>query len=654
MGGELVSGRVAIANRAEIAIRIAATCRLRGLESVLVCGEPDKDGHAARMIGRVEVAGPSGAEVDPEAIVAAALRAGCTYLHPGYGFLSERPALARACAEAGIIFIGPSAETLDHCGDKVATRAIAESAHVPLLQASDTLGDDPGEWRSEAEQIGYPILVKAVLGGGGASLRPVASADELVEAIESARREAVAAGVGPLLYLERFLPNARHIEVQVAGDGSRAIAIGERECSLQRRHQKVIEEAPAANLPEADRQRLFDYAVKVAEAVKLKSLATVEFLYGSDGTIAFIEVNPRLQVEHPVTELVSGIDLVALQLDIANGLPLPEIDQTPRGHAVEARLYAEDPARHFLPSPGKIEVLALPASPGVRIDAGYQAGDRIPERYDPMIAKIIAWGDTRHGALHRLHDALWQAAVAGVATNRAWLLALLEDDRVRQGRYDTRTAMSIPAPASGDAPPDLIAAALVAMTLERPPSNDPWERIGPFRVSGASALAFHDPDGDWEIVSSVERIGGDWQMHLDDCQATLTWLQGRDGVWSVHFGAEAGRVAISRNSSDVIELSSAQGRWFAKAGRRSTESTRTAREADNNVKAPLPGKIIRVDAEPDGIVAEGDPLVILSAMKIEIVLRAPKRCRVKAVHCHADEQVDAGDLLVEVVPEEEG
>ncbi len=677
-----MSARVAIANRAEIAIRIAATCRLRGMEPVLVCGEPDKDGYAARMIGRVEVAGPSDSEVDPEAVVAAAKRAGCSYLHPGYGFLSERPALARACADAGIAFIGPSAETLEHCGDKVATRAIAESAGVPLLTASETLGDDPDEWRAAAEQIGYPVLVKAVLGGGGASLRPVASPGELVEAIESARREAVAAGVGPLLYLERFLPGARHIEVQVAGDGKRSIAIGERECSLQRRHQKVIEEAPAANLPAADRQRLFDHAVKVAEAVELKSLATVEFLYGSDGTIAFIEVNPRIQVEHPVTELVTGIDLVALQLDIASGLPLADVDQTPRGHAVEARLYAEDPARHFLPSPGKIEVLALPAPPGLRIDAGYQAGDRIPERYDPMIAKLIAWGDTRAVALDRLNDALWQAAVAGVATNRAWLLALLEDERVREGRYDTRTAMSIQAPYLDEGPHLLEMAALVAMTLERPPSNDPWERIGPFRLSGASELIFHGIDGDWQLSAEIERSGHDWRVSLllfefdselkkggrtDHVKspgdwwylataadfATLRWQRGSDNVWTIAYDEIAGRVAIFQSTDGVIEVSGATGRWFARLGPPTTESTRTAREADNNIRAPLPGKIIRVDAEPDGVVPEGEPLVIMSAMKIEVVMRAPKRCRVKAVHCHADEQVDAGDLLVEIVPEEE-
>ena len=646
-----MSTRVAIANRAEIAIRIAATCRQRGLEPVLVAGEPDRNSFAARIIGRVEIAGPTGAELDPAAVVAAALRSGCRYLHPGYGFLSERPALAHACAEAGITFIGPSATTLEQCGDKVATRAVAESVAVPLLNASETLGDDSGEWRSEAERIGYPILVKAVLGGGGASLRPVAGPDELIDAIDSARREAEAAGVGPMLYLERFLPGARHIEVQVAGDGQRAIAIGERECSLQRRHQKVIEEAPAVRLPAADRQRLYQYAVNVAEAVGLKSLATVEFLYGTDGTIAFIEVNPRLQVEHPVTELVCDIDLVALQLDIADGIPLPGIDRTPRGHAIEARLYAEDPERQFLPSPGSITVLSLPASPRVRVDAGYQAGDRVPERYDPMLAKVIAWGETRDIAIDRLRDALEQAAMSGVATNRAWLLALLADPRVRNGVYDTRTAQSIPAPSSSEAPPPLIAAALVATTLERPPSDDPWERIGPFRLSGASELAFHDARGNWEMVAEVEKSGADWQLTIDSNRASLHWHRGPDDVWTVGFGDEVGRVAIARDGKGVIEVVNSAGRWFARAGRRSSESTRTAREADNAIRAPLPGKVIRVDAAPDQVVPEGAPLVILSAMKMEVVLRAPRRSRVRAVHCHTDEQVDAGDVLVEIVPE---
>ena len=644
--------RVAIANRAEIAIRIAATCRLRGLQPVLITTEAEQDSYAARVIGHCEIAGPAGAELDPAAVVAAAERAGCFYLHPGYGFLSERPALARACKTANITFIGPSAETLELCGDKVATRTIAETAGVPMLTATATLGEDPTEWMREADRLGYPILVKAVHGGGGASLRPVATEGELVEAIASARREAEAAGAGPRLYLERFLNSARHIEVQVAGDGLRAVAIGERECSLQRRHQKVIEEAPATRLPEADRQRLYGYAVQIAEAVKLKNLATVEFLYASDGTIAFIEVNPRLQVEHPVTEAVSGLDLVALQLDLADGLALPLNLPQPRGHAIEARLYAEDPARQFLPSPGMLRVLALPAAPGVRIDAGYQAHDQVPDRYDPLIAKLIAWGDTRRQAVARLHDTLEQSAIAGVATNRPWLLALLDDQRVNDGRYDTQTAQSITTSPTHDEPPILAVAALVASTLERPPSDDPWERIGPFRLGSSTAIAFHDLKGEWEVVAAVERSGKSWQMTVGAETSQLSWQRGVDGVWTVTLGDHSARLAIAQAPGAVIEVTDQSGRWFARPGRRPPESNRSVQAADNAIRAPLPGKVIRVDAEPDLVVEEGSPLVILSAMKIEVVLRAPRACRVRTVHCQANQQVDAGDLLVEIVPEE--
>jgi acetyl/propionyl-CoA carboxylase alpha subunit len=648
-----MNARVAIANRAEIAIRIAATCRLRGLQPVLITTDAEPQSYAARVIGQTAHAGAAGAELDPDAVVAAAQEAGCTYLHPGYGFLSERPALARACAAAGITFVGPSAETLELCGDKVATRASAEASGVPLLAATPTLGDDPDDWMRAANAIGYPILVKAVQGGGGASLRQVASAGELVEAIASARREAEAAGAGPLLYLERFLGGARHIEVQVAGDGSHAIAIGERECSMQRRHQKVIEEAPAIRLPDDDRQRLYRYAVTIAEAVKLKNLATVEFLYAPDGTIAFIEVNPRLQVEHPVTEATSGVDLVALQLDLADGAALPSNIPPPHGHAIEARLYAEDPANLFLPSPGRISVLALPAAPGVRIDAGYQAHDRVPDRFDPLIAKLVAWGNSREQAVARLRDTLQQSAIAGVATNRPWLLALLDDDRVGDGTYDTQTATTIPPPIGAGFPPALVQAALIANTLERPPSDDPWERIGPFRMSGATELAFHDPSGGWEIVAAVERSGAYWQLTLDDTSSPLAWQRGDDGVWTITLGANSGRFAIAQSAADTIEVSGADGRWFARAGRRPPTSSGSTRATDNAIRAPLPGKVIRVDADPDQAVAEGTPLIILSAMKIELVLRAPRDCRVRAVQCRPEEQVDAGALLVELVPEED-
>jgi len=650
-----VTRRLAIANRGEVALRIAATCRLRGIEPVLLVGAPDADGLAAREIGRVEVLGPAGSELDPDLVVTAAIRAGAMLLHPGYGFLSERLALAAACAAAGITFVGPSPRTLERCGDKVETRRVAVEAGVPVLAASQPLGPDPAGWRTAAAAIGYPVLVKAALGGGGASLRRVAGPEALEEAVASSRREAEAAGAGPVLYLERFLEDARHIEVQVAGDGSRALAVGDRECSLQRRHQKVIEEAPAPNLPDEARRRLHEYAVIVSEAVGLTSLATVEFLYGADGTIAFMEVNPRLQVEHPVTELVTGIDLVALQLDVADGGPLPARAPAPHGHAIEARLYAEDPAGHFLPSPGRLDVLALPRGPRLRVDAGYAAGDTVPGRYDPLIAKLVASGANRDAAVAGLRDALARTGVAGVATNRPWLIALLDDPAVRAGHYSTATAPEIPAPSG---PPDRLAGAvLLATALDRPPSDDPWERIGPFRLSGAAEIAFSGADGDWEWVFRVERAGGGWHVSVDGDEeqagAGFRWWRSTDGVWTVRLGDEVGRAAVVRRPDGTLEVTNVAGRWLARPGRRSAEATRGAARADGIIRAPLPGKVLRVTAEPDRVVAAGEPLVIMSAMKIEVVLRAPAPGRVTTVRCWPDEQVDAGDVLVELALEAE-
>ncbi|HEU5424180.1 MAG TPA: biotin carboxylase N-terminal domain-containing protein [Nitrolancea sp.] len=588
---------------------------------------------------------------NPAAVVAAAASAGADFLHPGYGFLSERAALARACAAAGIVFVGPSPETLELCGDKIATRQAAARVGVPVPAASPPLGAESEEWPALAAAVGYPLLVKAAGGGGGASLRQVDRPEDLAAAVASSRREAEAAGAGGVLYLERLLPQARHIEVQVAGDGQRAIAIGERECSLQRRHQKVIEEAPAANLPEPDRGRLFAYAVAVAEAVGLRNLATIEFLYGQDGTIAFIEVNPRLQVEHPVTELVSGLDLVALQLDLAAGGQLPASLPAPRGHAVEARLYAEDPAREFLPSPGPLAVFAPPELPGLRVDAGYQRGDRVPEHYDPLLAKLVGSGATRVEALDRLRDALARTGVAGVATNRAWLLALLDDTRVREGRYDTLTAEEIPAPSPAGGPEPLALGALAAAMLDRPPSNDPWDRLGPFRLDGAAELAFHGPG--WERVAAVERQDGAWQLAEDGRRASLAWWHGPDGLWTVRLGELAGRRAVARHLDGTIEGAGARGRWLARPGRQAASQGRTARRAEGTLRAPLPGKVLRVEIAPGERVSEGQPLVILSAMKLEVVLRAPFDGTVRAVHGRPEEQVEAGAVLVELEPEAE-
>ncbi|HLI50827.1 MAG TPA: biotin carboxylase N-terminal domain-containing protein [Thermomicrobiaceae bacterium] len=648
---------IAIANRGEVAIRIAATCRLRGYAPVLLIAEPDAGGLAARRIGRVEMLGPSTSEMDPERVVTAAMRAGATFLHPGYGFLSERPSLAEACERAGIVFLGPTPETLAICGDKIETRRIAEKVGVPVMPASTSLNDDSTTWLEEAVTVGFPLLVKAAGGGGGASLRRVNQPDELIEAVESSRREAQAAGAGSVLYLERFLERPRHIEVQVAGDGSRAIAIGDRDCSLQRRHQKVIEEAPAPNLPEESRRRLHRYAVTIAEAVKLRSLATVEFLYGSDGTIAFLEVNPRLQVEHPVTEATSGIDLVSLQIDIAEGKGLGSAEPVPAptGHAIECRLYAEDPRNHFLPSPGRIEVLDLPYLPRLRVDPSYAAGDRIPASYDPLIAKLISWGSDREAAIRLLDDGLRQTAVAGVATNRPWLLRLLELPEFHDARHHTGTTEL--AGVQSQAPSELALATLIATSLDRPPSTDPWQALGPFRMSGAAEIAFQGLEGDWEEVVTVEPAAdGAWPVHPVGPDGgkpkRLRWLRDERGVWSVQFGGDSGLVAVARRPDGSIEVSDTAGRWLARPRRRALEAERKAAQNSGIIRAPLPGKILRVPVEVGQAIDDNQPLVIMSAMKIEFVLRAPISGVVRQISCAADQQVDAGDLLVEVAPAE--
>ena len=343
--------------------------------------------------------GEAGTELDVARVIAAAKRANAGFLHPGYGFLSERADLSRACEEADVRFVGPSPETLQLCGDKIATRAAAERAGAPLLPASEPLGDDPDQWKVAASAVGYPLLVKPAEAGGGRGLRFVAGEADLVEAVMASRREGVATGASEVVYLERALLAPRHVEVQVAGDGVRSIAVGDRDCSLQRRHQKVIEEAPAPNIDDQLRQALHEYAQRIAEEVGLRGIATCEFLLGADGTLAFLEVNPRIQVEHPVTELVSGIDLVEWQLLVAAGHPLPVVDTKPRGHSIEARVYAENPAKGFLPSAGKIAVVDWPVRPDVRVDAGYASGDTMPSTYDPMLAKIVARGATRDAAL---------------------------------------------------------------------------------------------------------------------------------------------------------------------------------------------------------------------------------------------------------------
>ena len=634
---------VAIANRGEIAIRIAATCRRLGAEPVVLLGDPDLGGLAARTVGRVERVGEAGSELDPELVVAAAQRAGADYLHPGYGFLSERADLADACAAAGIRFVGPPAATLRLCGDKLETRAAAERAGVPVLAASGPLGDDPDSWLVEGKRIGYPLLVKPAGAGGGRGLRLVEDEFGLVDAVSASRREGTASGLAPVVYLERALIAPRHVEVQVAAAGERVVALGDRDCSLQRRHQKVIEEAPAPGLSEEIRNTLHEHARRIAREVGLENIATCEFLLGQGDEIAFLEVNPRIQVEHPVTELVTGVDLVEWQLRIAAGDP-PEMVDAPdaRGHAIEARVYAEEPSAGFRPAPGRLGAVVWPSGPGIRVDAGYASGDEVPHAYDAMLAKVIAHGPSRDAAISTLREALLGTVIAGVPTNIAWLLDLLDSEAFRNGAMSTQTAAEVP-PEAPD--PGIAAVAALAAMLDAESSGDgsAWSRLGPWRLGGPAQVTLHGDD--WERTLAPVRREDGWEIRDPESGAAARWSYGAEGVLEIETDGEVVRAAVAERQ-DGVEVSARGGRWLVRRGPVPVLAPGQRATSDGQVVAPMPGSVVSIMVSEGDRVAAGEALLTLTAMKMEIVLEAPVAGTVETISCEPGELVSADRELV--------
>jgi len=434
--------RIFVANRGEIAVRILRTCRALGIETVLGVSEADRESLGAEMADRVLCLGPAQPALSylrVETVVQAALGSACDAIHPGYGFLSERADLARLCEAEGVIFIGPIADQIEAVGDKLRARAAAEAAGVPVIPGG--AASSPEEARRLAEQIGMPLLVKAAGGGGGRGMKLVEQAEDLAAMMDMASAEAEAAFGDARVYLERYVRSGRHIEVQVLGDGEgRVIHLGERDCSVQRRYQKLVEETPAPHLPPATRAAMHDAAIRFAARLSYRGAGTVEFLYDVPrDAFYFLEMNARIQVEHPVTEAVTGIDLVAEQIAIAdgNGLGMAQQDIVCAGAAIECRINAEDPERDFAPSPGAISAVRWPAGEGIRVDTHIVDGARIPPFYDSMIAKVIAHGPDRATALARLRTALADVRIAGVATNLAFQQAVLADPDFACGGVDT-------------------------------------------------------------------------------------------------------------------------------------------------------------------------------------------------------------------------
>uniref|UniRef100_A0A7C2WR63 Biotin carboxylase n=2 Tax=Thermorudis TaxID=1649508 RepID=A0A7C2WR63_9BACT len=434
--------KVLIANRGEIALRVLRACRELGIPAVVAYSEADRESLPVRLADEAICIGPAPAERSYNhipAIISAAVVTGCDALHPGYGFLAENPLLAEICAECGIRFIGPPAQVLSALGDKAEARRLMRQAGVPIMPGSEDPVRDAGEARAIARKIGYPLLVKAAAGGGGRGMRIVYREAELAQALSLAQQEAQAAFGDSTVYLERYLERPRHVEVQILADQhGRVLALGERDCSIQRRYQKLIEEAPAPNLPSKVRDALRKAAVRGAKAVGYVGAGTFEFLLDQDGHFYFTEANARIQVEHPVTEMVTGIDLVQWQLAIAAGerLTLPDPVRA-QGHAIEVRVTAEDPASQFAPRVGRITDLHLPGGPGIRVDTHLYPGYAVPPHYDSLLAKIIAWAPDRQQALDRLDRALREAIIAGVPTPIPLYRRLLRDPDFRAGRHST-------------------------------------------------------------------------------------------------------------------------------------------------------------------------------------------------------------------------
>jgi len=489
--------KVLVANRGEIAVRVVRTCRVLGIPTVAVFSEADRAARHVREADEAVAIGPAEAALSYlsiDRVLAAARAAGADAVHPGYGFLSQNGDFADAVRDAGLVFVGPPGDVHRRMGDKKAARRLMAAAGVPVLPGYD--GDDQADATllAEAGRIGWPVMLKPSRGGGGKGMRVVREKAAFASALAASRREAKGAFGDEAMVLERFVERPRHVEVQVVADGDgRLVHLGERECSVQRRHQKVVEETPSPALGTDERQALCAAGVAAARAAGYVNAGTVEFLLSPDGTFSFLEMNTRLQVEHPVTEAVTGLDLVRLQLEVAAGRPLPvaQEDVVARGHALECRLYAEDPWRDDLPSPGRILHLSEPEGPGIRVDSGLDAGSEVTVHYDPLLSKIVTWGRAREESVERMRDALRRTVVLGVATNLARLRAIIEHPafaggELHTGFIDEHLSELTPRPCP---PPEAVAAVAAALGRGRDGGRrtakavpDPWSSLGPWRL----------------------------------------------------------------------------------------------------------------------------------------------------------------------------
>jgi 3-methylcrotonyl-CoA carboxylase alpha subunit len=663
--------RVLIANRGEIAARIVRTCRRLGVETVAVYSDADRRAPhvlAADLARRIGPAEPARSYLDGAAILEAARASGAEAIHPGYGFLAENAMFAEQCAQAGLVFVGPGADAIRAVGSKESSRRLATELGVPIVAGYHGPAQDEATLRREAKRIGFPLLVKASAGGGGRGIRIVANANDLGAAVAAARREAQGAFGDSSLVLERYLERARHVEVQVVGDRfGRTATLFDRDCSVQRNHQKLVEEAPAPALPGPIHDGLRISALRVAEAIGYDSVGTVEFLVDeAAGELFFLEMNTRLQVEHPTTELVTGLDLVELQLRIASGEALPDelFALQVRGAAIEARVCAERPHHGFAPATGTVLSFAVPPIDGVRVDSGVAAGTVIGTCYDSMLAKVIAHGRDREEARRRLAAALRGTVLTGVETNLDFLRTVLETPAFRLARLSTRfLELELPAEdpeprRSDDDDTDLLAAAAAqVLRLERERRDEglvPWDRLAAWRVtrrSGETAwtsVRLRREDGETAVVRLAGSAGRYDAQVGEPTLALEAWWSG-DGELRLDIAGALHRRFVMLDGSTLWLCGGERHRRFTVISRDEQAAERDAATGfdPRNLVAPFPGLVTSVEVNAGDRVETGGVLVIMEAMKMVHTLRAAGSGSVRAVHCQPGTTVAAGHVLVE-------
>ena len=640
--------KLLIANRGEVAVRIIRACRELDIRTVAIYSEADANAEHVRLADEDVCVGPASSALsylNIDAVLRAAATSGADAVHPGYGFLSQNAGFARACEKAGLIFVGPDSTAIARMGSKIEARRLMEGGGVPVVP-----GETPKDQSDEAieqavQRIGLPAVIKASAGGGGKGMRRVGAGEAVGDAIRAARREAVAAFGDGTLYVERLIEHAHHVEVQVFGDHQgHIIHLFERECSIQRRHQKIIEETPSPIIDQALRDRITRAGVAAGVAVAYRNAGTVEFLVDAAvKSFYFLEMNTRLQVEHPITEQLLGIDIVRAQLLVAAGEPLPWPQQSlsPRGHAIEARVYAEDPERGFLPQAGRLLLYREPRHPGIRIDSGVVEGNEISVHYDPLLAKVIATAETRDAATRRLVQALKDFPILGIRTNIPFLIRILEHPRFGDGTMDTEfldtegskdaaLGLSPKSPASNQPAqmPAIVRRAIDGhVQTTRPSSGVPasaqiWDPWGGASTGASSAASRREPESSEtpsRPIASAEPKGSPVFVAGTAADAWAFW-----------------NGQVYRSSIDEERKTAA----------RSVKPGRSA--GPHALTAPMPGTVLKVLVGPGGTVAKGDAVLILEAMKMEIPLRALDAGTVSAVHCKEGDLVQADKVLVEL------